>query len=110
MRTVSMFIRGVVCAAFFLAAAGLTCAQSDRGSIAGTVEDATGGIVANAQVVAKAKESATQYAATTGPTGGYRIPDVKVGIYTVTVTAGRFKTAGKTRVEDAQNNLASLDS
>jgi len=37
MRTFSLFIRGVVCAAIFLIAAGLTFAQSDRGTIAGTV-------------------------------------------------------------------------
>jgi len=109
MRTVSMFIRGVVCAAFFLAAAGLTCAQSDRGSIAGTVEDSTGGIVANAQVVARGADNAAEYTATTGPTGGYRMQDVKVGIYNVTVTASGFKAEQKTSVQVQVNSVSTLD-
>src|SRR5882724_13035611 len=109
MRTFSILTKSFVCAAVLLSAASFSYAQSDRGTIAGTVEDSTGSVVSNAQVVAKAKESATQYAATTGPTGGYRIPDVKVGIYTVTVTAGGFKTAEKTGVEVQVNTVASLD-
>src|SRR5256885_16850569 len=109
MRTFSFFIKSFVCAAALLAAASFSCAQSDRGTIAGTVENSTGSVVSNAQVVAKAKESATQYAATTGPTGGYRIPDVKVGIYSITVTAGGFKTAEKKGVEEQVNTVGSLD-
>ncbi|HLZ10985.1 MAG TPA: TonB-dependent receptor [Candidatus Acidoferrum sp.] len=109
MRTILNFIRGLVCAAICLAASNFVAAQSDRGSIAGTVLDSSGGIVTNAQVVAKAKESATQYVATTGPTGGYRIQDVKVGIYTITVTAAGFKTDQKTGVEVQVNTVASLD-
>src|SRR5256885_796254 len=109
MRTVSMFIRGVVCAAFFLGAAGLAWAQSDRGSIAGTVEDSTGGIVANAQVVARGADNAAEYTATTGPTGGYRMQDVKVGIYNVTVTASGFKAEQKTSVQVQVNSVSTLD-
>src|SRR5882724_8379502 len=109
MRTFSFFIKSFVCAAVLLAAAGFSYAQSDRGSIAGTVEDSTGSVVSNAQVVAKAKESSSQYTATTGPTGGYRIPHAKVGVYTITVTAGGFKTAEKTGVEVQVNTVASLD-
>lgn len=109
MRSISKFIRGLVFAMLCLAVACVSRAQSDRGTIAGTVEDSTGGIVANAQVVAKAQESSTQYTATTGPTGGYRIPDVKVGVYAITVTAGGFKTAEKTEVEVQVNTVASVD-
>src|SRR5258708_26620522 len=109
MRTFSIFIKSFVCAVALLSAASLSCAQSDRGSIAGTVEDSTGSVVSNAQVVAKAKDSAAQYSATTGPTGGYRIPDVKIGIYTITVTAGGFKTSEKTGVEVQVNTVASVD-
>ena len=87
MRTISLFIKGFVCAAVLLAAASFSYAQSDRGSIAGTVEDSMGAAVTNAQVVAKEVDTASEYTATTGPTGGYRMPEVKIGIYNVTVTA-----------------------
>jgi len=109
MRTISMFIRGVVCAAVCFVAAGLVCAQSDRGSIAGTVVDSTGAAVTNAQVLAKSTDTSSEYAATTGPTGGYRMPEVKIGIYTVTVTAQGFKVDQKTGVQVQVNTVATLD-
>jgi len=109
MRTISMFIRGVVCAAVCFVAAGLVCAQSDRGSIAGTVVDSTGAAVTNAQVLAKSADTSSEYTATTGPTGGYRMPEVKIGIYTVTVTAQGFKVDQKTGVQVQVNTVATLD-
>src|SRR5438445_8355612 len=98
MRTFSILIKSFVCAVVLLSAASFSCAQSDRGSIAGTVEDSTGAAVTNAQVLAKGIDTSTEYSATTGPTGGYRIPEVKIGIYTVTVSATGFKAEKKTGV------------
>src|SRR5438105_7748780 len=109
MRTFSFLARGVLCAAFCLAAASFSYAQSDRGSIAGTVEDSTGGIVANAQVLAKSVDTSSEYTATTGPTGGYRMPEVKIGIYNVTVTAQGFKVDQKTGVQVQVNTVSTLD-
>src|SRR6267154_2600185 len=109
MRTFSFLIRSFVCAAVLLAAAGFSYAQSDRGSIAGTVEDSTGAAVTNAQVVAKSVDTSSEYTATTGPTGGYRMPEVKIGIYTVTVTASGFKVDQKTGVQVQVNTVSTLD-
>ncbi|MCU1317262.1 MAG: Cna B-type protein, partial [Candidatus Acidoferrum typicum] len=94
----------------FLTFSGITVrAQSDRGSIAGTVLDSTGASVANAQVVAKGVDTSSEYAATTGPTGGYRMPEVKIGTYNVTVTAAGFKTEQKTAVQVQVNTVSTLD-
>ena len=109
MRTISILIRGVVCAAVVLLAAALTCAQSDRGTIAGTVLDSSGAIVANAQVTALGTGTAATYTAVTGPTGGYRIPEVKIGVYTVTVAAPGFKTEQKTEVLVQVNTVSTVD-
>lgn len=109
MRTISFFIRGVVCAAVILLAAGLSSAQSDRGTIAGTVVDSTGAAVENAQVVAKSTATSSEYTATTGPTGGYRMPEVKIGLYNVTITASGFKTEQKTSVQVQVNTVSTLD-
>ncbi len=57
--------------------------QSDRGTIAGTVLDSSGGVVANANVTATDSATGATYSATTGPTGGFRLYDLRVGVYGV---------------------------
>ncbi len=109
MRFVSFLHRFVAVAIFVLVSAGTALSQSDRGTIAGTVLDSTGAIVANAQVLAKGVDTSSEYAATTGPTGGYRMPEVKIGIYNVTVTAVGFKTEQKTAVQVQVNTVSTLD-
>src|SRR5215472_2828284 len=92
-----------------LGLAASASAQSDRGTIAGTVLDSSGGVVADAKVVATSADTGTVYNATTGPTVGYRIPDVRVGPYNVSVTANGFKTENRTGVVVQVNTTASLD-
>ena len=84
-------------------------AQSDRGTIAGTVLDSSGGAVANATVTATQTETSTVYTATTGPTGGFRLYDLRVGVYRVSVSATGFKTVEKTSVVVQINTTSSLD-
>src|SRR5260370_6014405 len=94
----------------FLTFSGMAArAQSDRGSIAGTVLDSSGGVVANAKVVATDSATSATYSSTTGPTGGYRLYDLRVGIYGVSVSAPGFKTVDKTGVVVQINSTASLD-
>src|SRR5256885_1998120 len=109
MRTFSFFIKSFVCAVALLSAASFSCAQSDRGTIAGTVLDSSGGVVADAQITAKGADTGSTYGATSGPTGGYRIPDVQIGVYNVTITAKGFKTSEQKGVVVQVNSTASLD-
>jgi len=83
--------------------------QSDRGTIAGTVEDSSGGVVTGAQVTVKSTDTSSEYSAVSGPTGGFRVPEVKIGIYTVTVKANGFKTEEKTGVQVQVNTVATVD-
>ena len=83
--------------------------QSDRGTIAGTVLDSSGGVVANANVTATDSATGATYSATTGPTGGFRLYDLRVGVYGVSVSAPGFKTVDKTGVVVQINTTASLD-
>jgi Carboxypeptidase regulatory-like domain len=89
--------------------AGRAAAQSDRGTIAGTVLDSSGGTVVNATVTATLTETGGVNTATTGPTGGFRLYDLRVGTYKVTVTAQGFKTEEKTGVVVQINSTASLE-
>src|SRR5215203_1290582 len=60
------------------------------GSVAGTVGDANGAAVPNATVVIKG-EGGQEFTVVTNESGGYRVPIVGAGNYTVTVTAPNFK-------------------
>ncbi|PYU66051.1 MAG: hypothetical protein DMG56_01405 [Acidobacteria bacterium] len=94
----------------FLTFSGITArAQSDRGTIAGTVLDSSGGVVANVTVTATSTETGANYGATTGPTGGFRIQDVRVGTYDVSVSAPGFKIEKKTGVVVQVNSTATVE-
>jgi len=66
-------------------------AQSDRGTITGTVTDATGASVANAMVEAKQLDSGALFPTTTTDTGNYTLAQLPVGPYEVNITASGFK-------------------
>ncbi|HWF11170.1 MAG TPA: TonB-dependent receptor [Bryobacteraceae bacterium] len=67
-------------------------AQSDRGTITGTVTDTTGAIVANAQVSAKQLETGSLFPTATTGTGNYTLTQLPVGGYEITISAPGFKT------------------
>lgn len=93
----------------FLFLTGSAVAQSDRGTIAGTVLDSSGGVVANATVTATHTETGAVSTGTTGPTGGYRLYDLRLGAYKVTASAQGFKTEERTGVLVQVNTTSSLD-
>lgn len=66
-------------------------AQSDRGTITGTVADSGGAVVANGSVEVKNLQTGGVYQATTTDTGNYTVPQLPVGGYEVTVTVPGFK-------------------
>ena len=94
---------------FLLLSASSALPQSDRGTIAGTVLDISGGVVANVAVTATSTETGASYSATTGPTGGFRIQDVRVGTYDVSASAPGFKVEKKAGVIVQVNSTASVE-
>src|SRR5882672_4948766 len=80
---------------FFLISltAVLASAQSFRGSISGTVTDATGAVVPQAHVALKSAGTGLSREATTNAEGVYALPDLPPGTYTLTVSATGFKEA-----------------
>src|SRR5262249_4405649 len=75
-----------------LLVAGAFAQTSTSGRLAGAVTDPQGGVVANAQVTVKNNETQAQFTATTNKEGGWILPSIPPGSYTVTVTAEGFKT------------------
>jgi hypothetical protein len=68
-------------------------AQKITGDITGTVSDASGAVIAGATVTVVNKSTNLTRTTTTGENGFYRIPELPVGLYKVTITHQGFKTA-----------------
>ncbi len=66
-------------------------AQTDRGTITGTVADPAGAVVANATVEARNAEGGTAYQAATTGTGNFTLAQLPAGTYELTVTVPGFK-------------------
>ena len=73
-----------------LAASGVF-AQSDRGTITGTVTDPAGAVVANAAVEARNTATGVTYQAASTSTGNYTIAQLPVGTYDVSAAVPGFK-------------------
>ena len=68
-------------------------AQNPRGSLRGTVQDATGARVAFAKVVAQLSGSSVQREATSEDRGEFRLDDLLPGNYRITISAAGFARA-----------------
>lgn len=72
--------------------------QLNQGSIAGNVLDPSGAVVVDAKVTAKNVETGSSYETQSSSAGAYRLPNVSIGTYDVTVSAPSFKAAHLTGV------------
>ena len=84
-------------------------AQVNRGSLTGTVRDSSGGVVPGATVTAS--RAATGFTRTTvsSGSGAYSIPELPVGMYSVTVTLKGFQTVKYERLEIALEHTTTLN-
>jgi hypothetical protein len=95
--------RGVLLAAFLAGLSALVFvdsaqAQLLQGSITGNVTDASQAGIVGARVVATDQQTNFTRDTLTNTSGGYNIPTLPPGTYTVTVTAPSFQTATVTGV------------
>jgi Carboxypeptidase regulatory-like domain/TonB dependent receptor/TonB-dependent Receptor Plug Domain len=94
----SGFAAAVVLMMLALMGATASRAQTFRGSIAGTVTDTTGAAVTGATVTVHNVATGVDRITQTGIDGGYLVPELQVGTYTVTVELGGFQKAVTTGV------------
>ncbi len=78
----------LVCVLLFYGAA---YAQTDRGTITGTVTDQAGAMVPNAALEAKNLQTGAVFQAATSSTGNYTLAQLPVGQYQLTATLSGFK-------------------
>jgi hypothetical protein len=72
--------------------------QVDEGSITGTVTDSTGAVVPDAQVTLLNTDQGITVQTRSGATGGYTFSPVRIGHYTITVTARGFAKTTQTNL------------
>jgi hypothetical protein len=90
-------LRILTIATLFTMSAAVAYAQSDRGTITGTVVDPDGGVVPGASVVAENPENGARYETVTTHTGNYTLVQVPVGTYNLNIELqgfGRFRQEG----------------
>ena len=108
-RTLANLILKISVAAMLLITAS-AWAQSFRGSIRGTVTDASGSIIAGAKVTAKNIGTGLQREATTGQDGGYVLAELPAGVYTITAqAAGLSPAAQNVQVNVGLDTTANFD-
>ena len=69
----------------------MSAAQSDRGTITGTVSDPTGAVIPGANVVATKTETGVQYQTLSTETGNYTLGQLPAGTYQLSVELPGFK-------------------
>jgi hypothetical protein len=84
-------------------------AQSDRGSIAGMVLDSSGAAVSGAAVVVRGADTGSVYKTVTTGDGHYRIADVAIGRYDVSVDVPGFKVSVQKGVPVQINTVTALN-
>jgi hypothetical protein len=84
-------------------------AQSDRGTISGTVTDPSGAVVAGAKIEIQNLTNGSRFQAATTNAGAFTVPSVPTGKYVVTVVAAGFKTAKQEGVEVLLDQTANLE-
>src|SRR5215471_11355853 len=83
----------------FLLACGIAVAQNNNGRISGTVTDATGSVVAGANVSVINQDTKVTQKVTTDSAGFYVAPDLAVGTYSVIAEAQGFKKSERAGYE-----------
>jgi hypothetical protein len=88
------FILKACCCLLVLSAVAF--AQSDRGTITGTVTDPTGAVIGGAAIKAKNTATGMEYPTVTTNTGNYTLAQLPTGPYEITVSMSGFKTLVRT--------------
>jgi len=84
-------MRTQLISALLLAVAFAALAQSDRGTITGTIADPAGAVAANASIEARNVGTGAVYQVASSATGNYTLAELPAGNYEITVTVPGFK-------------------
>ena len=85
------WVLGALFVVSMLGFASTASAQFDRGTISGTIKDASGGVVPGVTVTATSVQTQTQTVAVTDATGYYTFPNLRPGQYVLNAELEGFK-------------------
>ena len=88
-----MFRKSLLAVLSLMVGAAVLHAQNPRGSLRGTVQDATGARIPSASIVVRSVDSPMQRSATSEDRGEFRLDDLLPGAYRLTVSATGFAPA-----------------
>jgi Carboxypeptidase regulatory-like domain len=97
-----------LCVIIFFSCAS-SYAQSNQGSLAGHITDASGAVVVHAQVSARNIETGIAFAGESSEVGEFRFPALPLGIYDVSITVPGFRTARYSKVVIQLNSISILE-
>jgi hypothetical protein len=106
---ISGIVRRGILAALMVGVCLDAAGQSDRGAIAGSILDSSGAVVPGATITATGADTGIVYKTTSTSEGVYRIPNIQVGAYNITVEAPGFKTSEQKGLIVQINTTAALD-
>jgi hypothetical protein len=84
-----IFLKACCCLFLFT---GIAIAQSDRGTITGSITDPAGAIIPSATIQAKNNATSAEYVGASTNTGNYTLAQLPPGVYQITVSKNGFKT------------------
>ena len=84
-------------------------AQYENGSLVGTIRDATGAPIPNAAVTVVNNATGLSQASKTNDVGDYDVPQLRVGVYTITATAPGFSGAVAQNITVSVGNRQRID-
>src|SRR5207249_2180187 len=100
-----------ICILFLVGLCSVSSAfsQAVSGSLVGSITDASGGVIANAQVTMTETNTGLSRATKTGEAGNYVFADVPQGTYSVSVEVTGFKKAVRAGVDVLVNTTMRVD-
>src|ERR1700721_3521304 len=84
-------------------------AQIDQGFITGVIKDQTGSAISGASVTLVSQETGLSFSRTTGSSGYYTFSPIKIGTYTLTVSASTFETLKQENIHLNVSQTAGLN-
>ncbi len=82
----------LLCVVIILGFASPSSAQMDRAALTGTVMDSSGRVLPETHVLAVQNDTGLRRETTSSDRGTYDIPELPIGVYTVTFTHDGFET------------------
>ena len=108
-KTTFLRLLQALCLAIAICGSLPVFAQVTSGNVTGTVYDPSGAVAPNAAVAVRNNDTGVVTSTVSNASGDYRIPDLLVGTYTLSVTATGFQPAELTEVVVSLNQTVTAN-